>query len=483
VFIGGGSTKLGLIVGTVYDWLPDPGEFVSWAPSTASLAKARQAPVSDVPVSNMQRYHLKGFSDFADRGLDYARLVMGSADEPGRCDIRTMGYVINAHLRRHETYHSWFDYKDASHIERHKLQDARDIQMVPTRHGSMSHSEWHQFVLSTPAPTQWDCFRFGIIQREDHFTFFVIVDHLHTDPAFVAVLYTEILMMYRTLAAGKPPIQLPVPASHDAFCIRERDLMSSMTLDSPEVRKWIEFAESNGGSMPDFPLPLGDLTAPNGGDLAVEALLDPQQTAQFEARCMDAGARFSGGLFACAALAQYELTGQEVFSGAAPTDKRKSPAEFMTMGWFTGVIPFSIQVNPSSFEETARAAQASLDANIALSAVPFEHVLELAPWLSRFSPNYAMLNYMDTGLPPLSAVAASQLQGANANGYCDPRSPAYLYTSVVRLFDEVSMMVNYQNNPIARDSVAQYTGAMKSVFTRVADGHVEEASVRRVAKA
>ena len=480
MLVGGGSAQVGLIVGTVYDWLPEPGSFVSWQPSAASLAKARQAPISDVPVSNMQRYHLRGFSDFAARGLDYARLVMGSADEPGRCDIRTMGYVINTHLRRHETYHSWFDYKDVDNIVRHTIGDPRDIQFAPVRHGELSPSEWHDFVLSTPDPLQWDCFRFGIIQRADHFTFFVIVDHLHTDPAFVAVIYTEILMMYRALAAGKPPIQLMAPASHDEFCVREREQMSALTLDSPEVRKWIEFAESNGGTMPDFPLPLGDLSVPYGGDLMVEPLMDPRQTAQFECRCMDAGARFSGGLFACAALAQYELTGAEVYCGVAPTDKRKTPAEFMTMGWFTGVIPFTVPVNPTSFDETAKAAQASLDANIDLAKVPFEHVLELAPWLKRFGPNYAMLNYMDTGLPPLSAVAASQLQGANASGYCDPRSPAYLYISVIRLFDEVSIMVNFQDNPVARDSVSRYMSAMKSVFNRVAEGRDAVPPLRNV---
>ena len=37
---------------------------------------------------------------------------MGSWDVPGQCDIRAMTYVINAHLRRHATYHSWFEYND-----------------------------------------------------------------------------------------------------------------------------------------------------------------------------------------------------------------------------------------------------------------------------------------------------------------------------------------------------------------------------------
>jgi hypothetical protein len=81
-----------------------------------------------------------------------------------------------------------------------------------------------------------------------------------------------------------------------------------------------------------------------------------------------------------------------------------------------------------------------------------------------------MMNYMDAGLPPLSAVVASALRGANATAYIDGRTPAFLYSSVIRLFDEVSLMVTFPNNEIARASVKQYVEVLKSVFTRVAAG-------------
>jgi mycolipenoyl-CoA---2-(long-chain-fatty acyl)-trehalose mycolipenoyltransferase / long-chain-acyl-CoA---trehalose acyltransferase len=80
-----------------------------------------------------------------------------------------------------------------------------------------------------------------------------------------------------------------------------------------------------------------------------------------------------------------------------------------------------------------------------------------------------MVNYMDAGLPPFSATVTSHMKDANARIYCDPRDPAHLYISVIRLFDEVSIWVNFQNNPIARDSVTRYLSAVKSVFRRVAD--------------
>jgi hypothetical protein len=477
VFEAAGSAHK-LFVGIVYDWVPEPGRVVYWQASPASLEKARQAPVSDVPVSAMQEAHLRGFSRFAARGLNYARLVIGSGDEPGRCDVRAMSYVINSHLRRHKTYHSWFEYDDAERIVRHTIGDPADIEFVPTRHDHMTPTEWHQFVLSTPDPVQWNCFRFGIIQRADHFTFFSIIDHLHCDPTIISGLYTEIVMNYRVLVRGAPPVQSPPPASHDDFCVREKQQVSALTLDSPEVRKWIEFADNNGGTLPDFPLPLGDLLASTGGDLVVERLMDHEQTAEFESLCVEAGARFSGGLFACVALAQYELTGARTYYGLAPIDKRRSLAEFSTMGWFTGVVPFTVPVNPTSFEETARAAQASFDSNLDLANVSFNDVLKLAPWLREWGPNCTMVNYMDAGLPPFSATVASHMKDANVKIYCDPRDPAHLYISVIRLFDEVSIWVNFPNNPIARDSVTRYLSAMKSVLRRVADGRHAGPAVR-----
>ncbi|MGP0080100.1 MAG: acyltransferase, partial [Mycobacterium sp.] len=110
MFIGGGSEHDSLRVGNAYDWDPGSGTVVTWQPTPGCIAKAAQAPVSPVPPSSMQAGHLRGFVEFRERGLDYSRAVMGSWDVPGKCDIRAMTYVINAHIRRHATYHSWFEY-------------------------------------------------------------------------------------------------------------------------------------------------------------------------------------------------------------------------------------------------------------------------------------------------------------------------------------------------------------------------------------
>jgi hypothetical protein len=107
-----------------------------------------------------------------------------------------------------------------------------------------------------------------------------------------------------------------------------------------------------------------------------------------------------------------------------------------------------------------------------LANVPYDRVLELAPWLRRPGPQFTMINYMDAGLPPLSAIVASALNGVNATALTDGRNPAFAYSTVFRLFDEVSIMVSYPNNPIARESVRRYTEAMKSVLHRAVAGQL-----------
>jgi hypothetical protein len=53
-----------------------------------------------------------------------------------------------------------------------------------------------------------------------------------------------------------------------------------------------------------------------------------------------------------------------------------------------------------------------------------------------------------------------------------------MYMTVFRLFDEISLMVFFPNNPVARESVTRYAETMASVFSRVAAGKFSEAPVR-----
>jgi hypothetical protein len=454
------------------DWQPSVGSTVTWEPSPASLEKAAQAPRSDVPVSYMQGQHIRGYYHQKDLGLDYSRLMVVSCDAPGRCDIRAMSYVINAHLRRHDTFRSRFSYDGDGPIVRHTMEDPADIEFVPVRHGKLTLEQARELVVSTPDPLQWDCFRFGIIQGEDHFTFYVSVDHVHVDAAIVGGTLTEFYMMYLALMGGNPPIPLPPAGSYDEFCVRQERQMQKLTAESPHVDAWLRFTESNGGCMPDFPLPLGDPMIPCDADIVTMSMLDEQQTARFESACTAAGARFVGGVMACFGLAENELTGADTYYGLTPIDTRRTEVDHMTQGWFTGLIPVTVPIAGSTFGEAARAAQVSFDTGMAadMAEVCYDRLRELAPSLRKPQHNFPVVNFLDAGTAPLSALLTANLDDLNIGIYSDNRYSFQLCIYALRVEKETAVAVMFPDNPVAQASVAKYLDALKSVFERVADG-------------
>lgn len=455
---------------SIQDWAGEPGRVVSWHPTPAARAKMRDAPVSAVPVSYQQEQHIRTFLRRRADGADMARLNVPAWDMPGQCDLRAMSHVLNAYLRRHDTYHSRFELAPDDTVVRRTIGNPRDLKLVATEHGEMTACQWRAHVLATPDPLQWDCFGFGIIQRKDHFTFYISVDHVHTDALFMSLVLVEVHMMYHALVNGGAPIPLQEPGSYDDYCLRQRQYVSALTLESPEVREWIRFADHNDGALPQFPLPLGDPGGLCAGDMMVVQLLDAAQSRRFDAVCTSAGVRFSGGVLACAALAEHEFTGEPVHRLITPTTTRRTPAEFVTTGWFTGLVPVTTQVHPASFAETARSAQASFDGGIGLAHVPFHRVLELAAGqrtLRSPGPGVAMVSYLDAALPPLSPTVIAEWEGMNGKIFCDSRSADQVGIWINRTERQTVVTVAFPDNPVARESVQNYLHVLQHVFLTV----------------
>ncbi len=467
----------------INDWADVPGSLVTWSPSPGCRAKVAQAPVSDVPASYQQEQHIRTYRRHQANGLEMARLLIPGWNIPGRCDIRAMTYVINSYLRRHDTYHSWFEFDDADNVVRHAIANPADIQFVATKHGEMTAAQWRDQILQTPSPLEWDCFQFGVIQRADHFTFFASIDHVHADAMFVVGLFVEMHMNYLALAEGGAPIRLPEAGRYLDFCVRQREYTAALTLDSPDVAEWIDFLKRNNGTLPKFPLSLGDPDVPCTGDLITVTLMDAHDSDRFEAVCAQAGVRYIGGVFACAAMAERELSGSDTYNVITPTTTRSTPAEFMTTGWFTGIVPISVPVQGKSFVAVARAAQQAFDGGMHLANVPIERVLELAeavPGIRTPEAGVPMLSYLDIGLPPLNPVVMAQWQEQNGTLFVDLGAANQIGMWVSRNDNGTTITVAYPDNASARESVAQYVDQMKVVFLRAAQGRADSLSSPRI---
>ena len=81
-----------------------------------------------------------------------------------------------------------------------------------------------------------------------------------------------------------------------------------------------------------------------------------------------------------------------------------------------------------------------------------------------------MLFYFDASVPPLSALFGRQSDGLNVKMYFSGVA-AEFNIRVFRLETATQLMVQFPNDPVARDSVTRYITALKSVYARVADAH------------
>jgi len=172
-------------------------------------------------------------------------------------------------------------------------------------------------------------------------------------------------------------------------------------------------------------------------------------------------------------MVEHELTGTDTYNVVTPTTTRNSPAEFMTTGWFTGLVPMVVPVRPDSFAETVRAAQECFDAGIPLANVPFERVVELTAdgdfGLRDPGPGVAMLSFLDTGAPPLSPSIIAEWEAMNGKVYWDSRAANQIGMWVNRN-GRLDVTIAYPKNPVARESVVRYAEALKRTYRAVAEG-------------
>ena len=135
----------------------------------------------------------------------------------------------------------------------------------------------------TPGPLAWDCFRFGVVQHEDHFTFFGSIDHVHADASLIPILFHEIHQDYRALVEDSPRSRRRPAARYLDYCARQRQRAAALSLSDAAVVDWIDFLHRNHGRLPRFPMALGDAGAFGPVEQVTFSVLDPVEARRFKA--------------------------------------------------------------------------------------------------------------------------------------------------------------------------------------------------------
>ncbi|MGP0080658.1 condensation domain-containing protein [Mycobacterium sp.] len=456
-------------LGSINGWQPAEGPVTTWTASAAARAAARNAPRSDLAPTYQRTRHLRAAYDGKAVGMQLPRLMVVAWDIPGACDIPAMTATINAHVRRHDAYHDWFEFEHGTFVRR-TIENPDVIDFVPTEFGHMNAEQIRTHALTTtPETLQWDCFTFGIIQQTDYFTFYASVDHLHIDGMSAGLIFFDIHLMYQALSnATDQRVTLPRVGSYRSYAGRQHEKVASLTPSSPEIKGWIEFARDTRGEWPGFPLPVADGGAGNNGDFLTVDLLDAAETESFETACRAAGARFSGGALACAALAERELTGTRTYHGFTCYDTRTPGMDSMTVGWFASLAPLTVPSGGGSFLEAARAAQRSFDDAKHLAGVPVERAIELeGARQSGIAPPTAramMVSFLDFRRIPLATLFEQTKFGT----YGDSLSHGGINLWINRQNDKTTATISFPDNAQARESVHRYLAALTRAFVRAA---------------
>lgn len=466
-------------LGPITSWNPGHGPVTTWTASPASRAAMAQAGVDALPATFQQANHLRSAYYGRLFGREMPRLIVVAWEIPGVCDIARMTDAINIHMRRHDTYHSSFDVQDGA-IVRRTIESPELIDFTATSVGELDEEQIREHVMATtPGTLEWDCFSFGIIQKADHFTFYASIDHLHGDGMSTGLIFLDINLAYDCLTHGRP-VTLGEISGYRDFSLRQQEKIAAMTAESAEIRDWISFARDTEGAWPSFPLPLGDTHASSAGTFVTVDLMDATQTEAFDTACRAAGARFSGGVLACAGLAEHRLTGTQTYHGFTPSDTRTPGADAMSVGWFASLFPVTVPVADGDFASAARAAQASFDTSKHLSAVPFERVLELGSidelGIKLPTKSSMMVSYMDFRKIPCGEL----WEQANFGAYGDNLSHGGINVWINRHADRTTITVSLPDNAEARESVQRYISVVGEVFTdaaRTTQNWIEQVSV------
>jgi mycolipenoyl-CoA---2-(long-chain-fatty acyl)-trehalose mycolipenoyltransferase / long-chain-acyl-CoA---trehalose acyltransferase len=452
-------------LGSINGWQPGEGPVITWRASAAARAAARNAPRNDLAPSYQRARHLRAAHEAKAQGAQLPRLMVVAWDIPGVCDIPTMTGTINAHVRRHDAYHDWFNFENGVLVRR-TIDDPAAIGFVPMEFGYLTAEQIRKHALTmTPGPLEWDCFAFGIIQHPDYFTFYASIDHLHIDGMSAGLIFFDIHLMYQHLSqTGAEAAPAPQVASYRRYAARQHEQVAALTPSSPGIRGWIDFARDTRGEWPSFPLPVGDGGPGNKGNFLTVDLLDAAGTDSFEAACRAAGARFSGGVLACAAFAEHEFTGNDTYHGFTSYDTRTPGVDSMTVGWFANLVPVTVPICTATFAEAARAAQESYDNAKPLARVPIERALELAaPLQLGIQPPTAkamMVSFMDFRKIP----AFDLFEQTNWGTYADNLSHGGINLWINRQTDKTTATISFPDNAEARKSVHRYLAALTQAF-------------------
>jgi len=265
------------------------------------------------------------------------------------------------------------------------------------------------------------------------------------------VVVRDLLAAAEALGAGRAPDLTPVATFGEHTVALER-----MPPAPDHVReRWDQILAAQGGRMPVFPLPLGDVTRPRTAVVEVGDVLDTAGLARFDDAARAAGVRtisLAISVLTAATLALADAPLRAVF----PVHSRHEAHWHEAVGWFiTNAVLESADADPRACAHAVREA-------VALGSYP------LAPLFAPYggmpqTPGMFALSWLDGRRLPVPAPEGVDLQHVSASIDVDGVMAWFTATD-----DGLRLRLRYPDTPEARANVGAWRDAVLAGFERAA---------------
>ncbi|WP_010524107.1 N-acetyltransferase GCN5 [Nesterenkonia sp. F] len=231
----------------------------------------------------------------------------------------------------------------------------------------------------------------------------VAADHAHLDAWSLLVLARDLTVCLDDVRAGRTPgAELPHAApfaAHTAAMAERRDPPRRI------IRRWREILDAGGGAMPQFPLPLGDLTTPHGEVVALRDVADAAELGLLEEAAAAQGVR----LLTAAVSVLTRLAGDHghPLRAVFPVHSRNAPRWYDSVGWFiTNAVLESEDPDPQICRRAVREA-------IRLGAQPLEPIMRPYGGMPQ-TPGMFAVSWLDHRRLPIAVDDALDPQHVSA---------------------------------------------------------------------
>ncbi|NRQ51468.1 GNAT family N-acetyltransferase [Aeromicrobium stalagmiti] len=344
-------------------------------------------PGRQLPVSFDQRRHVGA----GDRPGSWMAISFRLGEPVSRDALAAAWLAVVA---RHGTLRSVFVAGDDGE------PDLREVDVLPgtwTEHpiapGQAVNDALRDQLDSACTPYATPSHRLSVLETATGPTVVIAADHSHVDMWSMLVIVRDLLTALADAHGGRASSLVATPAFADhSAALRDRP-------QAPEEvhRRWREILEASGGTMPRFPLSLGDPVM-HPERVEVRDVLDVDDSAAFSAQARADGVSTLALAVSAMTGVTRELAGTSL-RAVFPVHSRYEPAWHDSVGWF---ITNSVL---ESADPAPAACAAAVKEAVQLGSWPLEEILQ--PWGGMpEAPGMFAISWLDLRRLPVRVDAA-----------------------------------------------------------------------------